>query len=252
MTIKKKNWLLAIAAILLLGLLTYGGVSLVSKMNKVDELNGKIADAEKTGEEEPPAEPTPSEPGELVNDPDSSEPPAETTNPSESQQPPAGGTPTTQPGKPGVKPGNTGTSPEATPKPTSPGGSGGTKPTTPPATDDKAKKKKEIDAATTAEMEKLRASCTAKSSSLVNQIVQQLKADEDATAESIQGDFLTDIMAAEANCDAQFNTLVGQAKAQYTAAGLDEQSLPDWSSEYESAKSQARSNALAAIAGAMK
>ncbi|RJE83625.1 hypothetical protein D3P07_25080 [Paenibacillus sp. 1011MAR3C5] len=220
-------------------------------MNEVDELNGKIADAEKTGEEELPEEPTPSEPGDSVNNPDSSEQPAETTNPSESQQPPARGT--NQPdNNSGVTLGNTGTSPEATPKPTSPGGNGGTKPTTTPPTDNKDKKKKEIDAATTTGMEKLRASCTATSNNLVNQIVKQLKADEDATAESIQGDFLTDIMAAEAKCDVQFNALIGQAKAQYEAAGLDEQSLPDWGSEYESAKSQARSSALTAIASAMR
>lgn len=250
MTQRKKVWM-AVAAILLLSLLTYGGVSLVSKMNKVDELNGKIAEAE--GPEEPSSQPSPSEPSDSTDEP--SEQPPDTTNASSSQKPHTGEE--TLPDNPGTTPGNTVTSPETTPKPSSPGDNGeaGSKPVTPPSNpspNDKAKEKKEIDAATTTAMEKLRASCSTTSNNLVNQIVQELKADENASLESLQGDFLTDIIAAEAKCDVQFNLLMGQAKEQYKAAGIDEQSLPDWSSEYESAKSQARASALTAITKAMK
>jgi len=244
---------MAVATILLLGLVTYGGISLVSKMNKVDELNGKIAEVDGSWEEKSSTQPSPSDTTDSTDDSgELSEQPSEITNPSSSQKPQTGEK--TQHDKPGTTPGNTVTSPQMTPKPSSPDNSGGTgtKPTSPPSSNDKDKKKKEVDSATTAEMEKLRASCTATSNNLVSKIVQELKADEDASLESIQGDFLTDILAAEAKCDVQFNLLIGLAQAQYKAAGIDEQSLPDWSSEYESAKSQARSSALTAITKALK
>ncbi|REK69281.1 hypothetical protein [Paenibacillus paeoniae] len=246
---KKKPFIISVVSLLVLGLVIYGGVSLISKINEVKDLNGKIAEVEIPSDQENLEQPSFTDKEDVSNPSGKPELSPNPVGASTSHQPQS---PSQQPS---TTPGKTENQPSVTlkpvPTPSSNGGTG-TKLTTIPTPDDKAKKKKEIDAATTTEMEKLRASCTAKSSSLVNQIVQQLKADKDATAESIQGDFLTDIMAAEASCDAQFNLLVGQAKTQYTAAGIDEQSLPDWSSDYESEKSKARSSALTAIASAMK
>lgn len=248
MTKKQKVWT-AVGAVLVIGLIIFGAINLFSKMDEVKELNNKIAEVDEVEGENDPIQPSPTD-GNNPLTPD--EDPEQSSDPS---APPISQLPLYPSEVPGTVPGDSSTKPEVAPKPTpSPGGNGGTD-NTPPSNsspDDKAKKKKEIDAATTTGMEKLRASCTAASNNLVNQIVQELNADEDASLESIQGDFLTDILAAEAKCDVQFNLLIGQAKEQYKAAGIDEQSLPDWSSEYESAKSQARASALTAITKALK
>jgi hypothetical protein len=121
--------------------------------------------------------------------------------------------------------------------------------TTPP--DEKDEIKQGIDAAITKEMEKLRTSCSATSSSLVNKIAAELKADPEGGLDKIQGSFMDDVVAAEAKCDSDFSALIAKAKQQYKKEGIPEDSLPDWSSEYASSKEKARANALSAIANAM-
>ncbi|OBR68404.1 hypothetical protein A7K91_21210 [Paenibacillus oryzae] len=121
--------------------------------------------------------------------------------------------------------------------------------TTPP--NEKDEIKQGIDAAITKEMEKLRTSCSATSSSLVNKIAAELKADPEGGLEKIQGSLMDDVVAAEAKCDSDFSALIAKAKQQYKKEGISEESLPDWSSEYASSKEKARANALAAIANAM-
>ncbi len=121
--------------------------------------------------------------------------------------------------------------------------------TTPP--DEKDEIKQGIDAAITKEMEKLRTSCSATSSSLVNKIAAELKADPEGGLDKIQGSLMDDVVAAEAKCDSDFSALIAKAKQQYKKEGISEDSLPDWSSEYASSKEEARANALSAIANAM-
>lgn len=101
-------------------------------------------------------------------------------------------------------------------------------------------------------MQQLKASCQASSSSLVQQIIQELGGNDEAALESIQSKYLTKILAAEADCDAQFNQLLSKAKSEYSAADLSNQPLPDWSSQYERTKEQARADAITVIANAVE
>ncbi|MCA0756486.1 hypothetical protein KP806_15635 [Paenibacillus sp. N4] len=254
----QKIMLISAAAIVVVGIALYGGLSLNAKLNKVDELNGQIADTAKPGGSGADGEPA--EPGE--------QPTGETSELSGSVSPGASASPQTGQNTETAGTGSGGTdsedtpgtddTPAATDKPATSPDQGGTeeKPTgsspgsTAPSAE-QAKKKKAIDASVTGQMEQLRASCRAASSSLVAQITQELKSDPDASMDTIQSKYLTKVFAAEADCDAQFNQLMGEAQAEYGAAGISEQSMPDWGTQYENAKSQARADALTEIANAM-
>src|SRR4030095_15952875 len=97
--------------------------------------------------------------------------------------------------------------------------------------DEKSRKKKEIDASVTANLEKLKSSCQASSNSLVRQIAQELSGDKEATLADIQSKYLNKVFSAEADCDAKFNQLLSNAKSEYKAADLGDRSIPDWSSQ---------------------
>lgn len=287
MTKNKKMLLMGAGAVLLIALVVYGVSSLSSKMDEAQKLKDQIADA--SGEDGKEAEPGDGEQteengqpgnasGELGGDagtgaaqgsetdgPNGSENGGGSTEGKSGQgsavAPGQGGSAPggdVSPGATAATPGGSdsgGTIPAAKPsaEPGTPssGGSSSQNPTATTPPDDKSEIKQGIDAAITKEMEQLRASCSATSSSLVNKIAAELKADPDAGLDKIQGSFLDDVVAAEAKCDSDFNALVAKAKQQYKNEGISESSLPDWSSEYASSKETARANALAAIANAM-
>lgn len=244
MTSKQKILVLSAAGLAVIGLAVYGGISLSAKMNQVKELNTQIAEAEqedKQGEDKPapklPTEEAPQQESELaVTDGETGE-----------QAEPESGQDLPEP-SPKID-----TAVKDTPKPTLAPKPAAHEETLvkPSASDNKAERKQEIDQATTTKMEGLRTSCSAASSSLVEQIKAEIKGNEESAIETIQEKFLNKVFEAEAKCDAEFGQLVEEAKAQYRDAGIDEQSLPDWSAEYEAAKTEARSAALNEIAKAI-
>ncbi|MHA7966121.1 hypothetical protein ACX93W_18510 [Paenibacillus sp. CAU 1782] len=281
MTKNKKMLLIGAGALLLLALVVYGVSSLSSKMNEAKRLNEQIAQASGEDDKEPDQgdgeQPEASgQPGDASGEAGGDEAGAANGSATEGSNDDGGSTEgqngqggAAAPGQASSDP-NGSTSPE--PSPAASGGqdSGGANPTVKPSTepgtpssggsdnpsattspDDKSKVKQGIDAAITKEMEQLRASCTATSSSLVKKIAAELKADPDAGLDKIQGAFLDDVIAAEAKCDSDFNALLSKAKEQYKSEGISETTLPDWSSEYASSKEKARANALSAIANAM-
>lgn len=223
----QKTLMLSAIAFVVIGLALYGGISLYHKLDKVDKLKEQIVDAEPTPAQEPTRQPNGPEPSDASNqaeEPDSSGEPDRTE-------------PTSVPTKPGT---SATRAPEPTPVNTDASG------------EDKAKKRQAIDKAVGAEMERLRAACQAESDSLVRQITQELAANENGSIKEISDQYLDQVFAAEDECDAKFEQLVNGAKEEYAAAGLSDESLPDWSSQYESAKEQARAAAVNAIAGAIK
>ncbi len=254
---KRKIAAIAAGAAIVAGLAVYGGVSLNHKLNEVDKLNQEIAEqsqsplpSEQPGETPQPDQSAPGgNGGEQQGQTDGEAAGQPTGNGTDAGQA-TGGNGTSSGG--GVS-GNSGQQPAATDKPATtaaPGGSG-TKPQDGGSTaTDKEKKKLEIDVAYAAKMDGLKASCLAASTRLAGQIAQELKADEDASLETIQSKYLSKVAAAEADCDGQFNALLGQAKADYEAAGIADMAMPSWSAQYEEAKSKARTDALAVIANA--
>lgn len=119
-------------------------------------------------------------------------------------------------------------------------------------TDEQLKVKTTIDTAYKSQMDDLAKTCKENSATLVNQIVKELERNKEATIETIQAQFLTKVTEAEAKCDTQFQTLLSNAKAEYKEADIPETNLPDWNAQYEKAKTDARSNALQLIAGAIQ
>lgn len=241
---KKTNKTLMIiaGAIVVIGIVIYGSMSLYSKLNQVDELNGRLEEAadSNAGQESPKITEQPNE--QSTNQTDQTSEPDATP----SQEPDL--VPTTQPDEV-LKP-----SPSATlpPDEASNNVDKGQKPDKGSTnSENKSQKKKEIDASVTAKLEKLKSSCQATSNSLVKQIAKELSGDEEATLATIQSKYLNKVFSAEADCDARFNQLISNAKSEYKAADLGEQSFPDWSAQYESAKAGARANALAVIANSL-
>lgn len=259
---KQRMTLIVVGLLLALGAVAYGVVTLTAKMNDAKDLKQQLADADLPNEDE-------SVEGEGNADVDGgadqgeagggdgqSVSPAPSASPGDSVTPdkPAGGA-----SEPAAGSGSTGSS----------GGSGGGVSGTPansgsteapgakpepsataPATGGK-ESKADIDAAVTASMESLRSTCKATSSKLVSAIKAEISANKEAALETLQSEYLGQVVAAEASCDAQFSQLVGDAQAKYKAAGLSASELPDWSSEYERAKQDARSAALTEIAAAL-
>lgn len=268
---KRSILVVSAAIVLVVGVAVYGGIHLLAKMNQVKELNGQIAEAsdndDQGAEDKPGGGPEPEQtPVPADGDSDAGMPgrePAEGAEaPGRSPQPGNGAPDQATPGavdpagaESGAKPAASQPPATAPGQPAAGGGSsfgGGTPSGSNSEAEDKEQRKRAIDAAITADMEKLRSACSATSGNLVKQIVRELKSGGDDSLQKIQDQYLADIVAAEADCDARFAGLVGEAQKQYAAAGLNAQSLPDWSAEYESAKEQARSNALAEIASAMQ
>ncbi|OBZ11220.1 hypothetical protein A7975_19900 [Bacillus sp. FJAT-26390] len=237
MKISNKMLFIMAGAIVVIGIVIYGSMSLYAKLNKVEELNGRLEETAQNDGVQASPESTEQPSNQAVQKPEDE--PTQTPVP----------VPTTQ-SEEGLK-----SSPDATltPEPTSDNLDIGHKPEDESTnTDDKSQKKKEIVASVTAKLAKLKSSCQASSNSLVQQIAEELSADKDATLSTIQSKYLNKVFAAEADCDAKFNQLISTAKSEYKAADLGDQSFPDWSSQYESAKAAARANALTVIANSLK
>jgi outer membrane biosynthesis protein TonB len=239
---KKSNKTLMIiaGALVVIGIVIYGSMSLYSKLNQVDELNGRLDEAADSNAGQDPLKATeqpdeqPTNQTEQTPQPDATPIPelVPTTQPEEVNQP----------------------SPTATLPPTDASNNidKGQKPDKESTnSEEKSRKKKEIDASVTAKLGKLKSSCQATSNSLVKQIAQELSGDEEATLATIQSKYLNKVFSAEADCDAKFNQLISNAKSEYKAADLGDQSFPDWSAQYESAKAGARANALTVIANSL-
>lgn len=236
---KKWNMKLAIlaGAVVIIGIVIYGGMSLYSKLNQVNELNERLDESA-----EAPAGLESPNPTKLPSDPIEQTPAAEPTPTPEL-------VPSTQP-EDVIQPITTATS---APKPTSDNVDKGQKPEKEAASsEEKSRKKKEIDASVTAKLGKLQSSCQSVSSSLVQQIAEELNGNKDATLADIQSKYLSKVVTAESDCDLKFNELISSAKSEYKAAELGDQPFPDWSSQYESAKAGARADALAVIVNSIK
>lgn len=232
-----------------------------SKLNEVKELNGQLAEAslqkQTSSEQEAAAQvkqtssaqeaaaqvkqeaAAQAEPGRKAI-----EAAAEQSSVSHQPEPSAGKLATASPSPPAAS-----EQPTPAPKPQeSPSGSAAG----PGAAEDRVMTKQDMDSAMTAKLESLRASCEAASDRLVAQIKQELASNKEATLAALEREYLDKVFAAEADCDARFHKLLGEAKAQYRDAGLDERLLPNWGVEYENAKAEARSEAMVDIAGAME
>ncbi len=227
-------------ALVVIGIVIYGSMSLYSKLNQVDELNGRLDEAADSNAGQDPLKATeqpdeqPTNQAEQTPQPDATPIPelVPTTQPEEVNQP----------------------SPTATLPPADASNNidKGQKPDKESTnSEEKSRKKKEIDASVTVKLGKLKSSCQATSNSLVKQIAQELSGDEEATLATIQSKYLNKVFSAEADCDAKFNQLISNAKSEYKAADLGEQAFPDWSAQYESAKAGARANALTVIANSL-
>lgn len=226
------------SAIVVIGIVIYGSISLYSKLNQVNELNDRLEEvAEVDNAEEFPT---------STDQP--SEQPEQTSNAGQAPTPEPELVPTTQP-EDVLQPSSTAT---LTSEPASdnldesqePGGES-------TISGDKAQTKKEIDASVNAQLQQLKSSCQASSSSIVKQIANELSNDKEATLATIQSKYLDKVFSAEAACDAKFNQLISNAQGEYQAADLSNQALPDWSSQYENAKAQARADALVVIANSI-
>lgn len=231
----KKSLIITAGSLVVVGIVLYSSISLYSKLNKVDELNQRL---EETADSAASQDSTNSADPSVVQEEE--EQATEATEPAQAEQvqeeelqPTSNGAATPSP-----SPNDAGTSEKQ---------ADNTK-----SSEDKTRIKQEIDTAITADLQQLKASCQASSSSLVQQITQELSKNDEAALETIQSKYLTKIFAAEAECDAQFNQLVNKAKSEYSAADLSDQKLLDWSSQYESAKAQARADAIAVIANAVE
>ncbi|MDQ8738358.1 hypothetical protein [Paenibacillus sp. LHD-38] len=225
-------------AIVVIGIIIYGSMSLYSKINQVNELNGRLEEAAEVDN----AEGTPTKSDQP------SEQPEQTANAEETSIPESEPVPSAQP-EDALQPSPTAT---LTPVPASDNVDKGQKPGEESTTsEDKAQMKKKIDASVNAKLQQLKSSCQASSNSLVKQIANELSNDKEATLATIQSKYLDKVFSAEAACDAKFNQLISNAQGEYQAAELSNQALPDWSSQYESAKATARADALAVIANSI-
>lgn len=267
---KQRISLIVVGLLLVLGAATYGVVTLTAKMNDAKELKQQLAESDQPDESDP-AQGEGNKDSDGVGDQDGDQD-GIAGGDGQSVSPAPGGNPgdSVTPDKPAGGEGQTGKSGAETPGPT--GGSGGGVPGTPansggsgsdtpaakpepsataPTTGGGKASKSEIDAAVTASMESLRSTCKATSSKLVSSIKAEIAENKEAALETLQSEYLGQVVAAEASCDAQFNQLVGDAQAKYKDAGLSASEMPDWSSEYERAKQDARSAALVEIAAAL-
>ncbi|MDQ6420665.1 hypothetical protein RB620_14640 [Paenibacillus sp. LHD-117] len=245
MTKRQRMLLLVVALLLVLGVASYGVISLTTKLNQAKELNEQLAEAEDSeGQQEPEIS--------LVVDDKEGQSGEEIAAHDSEEKPQSSETST---GQAGVDPAASPDDNAGQPSPTnSVEASNPSSPSTAPAPTpiDKKERKKQIDSTITASMEALRGTCKATSSQLIAQIKVEITSDKDAALESIQTKYLGKVVAAEAECDAQFNQLISDAKAKYEEAGLQQSELPDWGSEYESAKANARSEALVELASALQ
>ncbi|GFN32762.1 hypothetical protein [Paenibacillus xylaniclasticus] len=116
-------------------------------------------------------------------------------------------------------------------------------------TDKQSKAKQAIDAKYAGKMSSLKSTCTAKSNALLQSILSDVASDPDISLTKLQSKFIGQLADAEGSCDSQFNDLLAKAQAEYADAGISAASMPDWSSEYNKAKSAARSAGISAIAG---
>jgi hypothetical protein len=233
----KKPLIIIAVSVVVVGIVLYGSIRLYSKLNKVDELNQRLEETAIVNDRQNSDESvdqSANHEGENLGIVSTNAPEVETLQELEGEAEPISAETTT----PVPSPNN----PETSVNPSDDA----------EYTEDKGWKKQEIDAAISADMQQLKASCQASSSSLVQQIVQELGGNDEAALDTIQSKYMSKIVAAEAECDAKFNQLLSKAKSEYGAANLSDQPLPDWSSQYESAKAQARADAITIIANAVE
>lgn len=243
MTRVNKVFFIFLCTVVLIGLIIYGSLTLYSKINQLEELNGKI---EETAEVDTNNESPVNTENSTSHRPEQTEELALTPQPTNKLESEIG--PSTQPEKTNPSPSAT-----LTPGPTSDNvekddNSKGESTNS----EEKSRNKKKIDASVTAKLGSLKSSCQATSNSLVKQIAGELSSNKDATLADIQSKYLSKVFSAESDCDAKFNELMSNAKSEYKAADLGDQAFPDWSSQYESAKAKARADALAVIADSIK
>ncbi|HTG70668.1 MAG TPA: hypothetical protein VL921_15525 [Candidatus Udaeobacter sp.] len=236
-TMKKwnKSLIIIAGALVVIGIALYGGISLYAKLNKVTELHTRLDEAAGKPETKPTQEHGQEEQGQgQEQEQEASQETSQESLLSPSEVPQLAPAAALTPDQP------------------SDNADEGQKPVEDAASaEDKVRKKNEIDASVTAKLWQLRSSCQARSSSLAGQIAQELRGDEEATAAAIQSKYMDMVFSAEADCDARFNQMISIALSEYKAAGLGDQSLPDWSSQYESAKAEARADALDVIANSL-
>ncbi|SEN61865.1 hypothetical protein [Paenibacillus sp. OV219] len=117
-------------------------------------------------------------------------------------------------------------------------------------TAEQQQKKKDFDAKTKTQLGALSGTCKVQSNNILNEILASTSGK--VSLKALQDKFLGKVVAAEASCDAQFQTIQSSAKSSYESAGISTGLMPNWSTEYEAGKSSARAAAISAIAKAIK
>lgn len=121
-------------------------------------------------------------------------------------------------------------------------------PSASPTTADKT----DIDKKYNAKLASLKFECKAESGKLVDAILSVWTDGDPETLKGLQAKFLLQAMSAEAACDAKFQALLTQAKAEYTDAGLSHTSMPAWESTYQKEKAAARTAAINKLAQSIR
>ncbi|RED65824.1 hypothetical protein [Cohnella lupini] len=162
---------------------------------------------------------------------------------------------------------STNTTPSATPTPTppietnevtqpqtSPSNSNTAEPqeTTVVLSEDEIALKLKIDTKFENEISSLRNECKAKSDGLIQDMVEELTSNEEATLVTLQAKFLGKLITAESGCDSSFKALVTDATDEYEEAGIPVSELPAWESQYSKQKSAVRASAISKLAAALK
>ncbi|WP_372663137.1 hypothetical protein [Cohnella sp.] len=98
----------------------------------------------------------------------------------------------------------------------------------------------------------LRSECKAKSSHLLQSMINEVKSNEEATIVSLQTKFIGQLSKAEASCDSGFQDLLGQASSDYQEAGIPESAMPSWNSQYNKEKAAVRISAISKLVAAFK
>lgn len=127
---------------------------------------------------------------------------------------------------------------------------------TKPLSEEQQAVKENIQADYQAKLSALQSSCMAKSNSLLSEMIgdvnAKLASGAEISVDSLQSTYLPKISESESQCDNQFSSTLASAKQEYKAAGLNPAELDEWQISYNSAKSQAKANALSQLSAALK